>query len=160
MATSRKSRRKPQVGQITDPLPIPPSSILRLPSLLQPPQFQPFPFLLLFPLPLNVSLGRSALSSPYCPAKMATSRKSWRGPNTTGPHDFLSGERAVARTILTENVIVSRSDWSRGSNFGPGLAAKRFGSVSTPAFRTRLRPGVQNVGLSLSRGRNECWSWS
>jgi len=140
MATSRKSRRKPQVGQITDALPIPPSSILRLPSLLQPPpQFQPFPFLLLFPLPLNVSLGRSALSSPYCPAKTTTGRKSWRGPNTTGPHDFLSGER------------VPRAPYG-GCAYDPNRErySIEIGLVSRLEFRSRSRGQTFRLGLNAS----------
>jgi len=78
----------------TDPLHFPPPSFPCLPLLLQPSSFNPSISYSSFPLPLNFSyrrIGGSALSSQYCPAKMTTSRKSWRGPNTIRSHGVRSG---------------------------------------------------------------------
>ena len=63
--------------------PVPSSSTLIAPSL----QFQPFPFLLVVISPSTPPrrFGGTALSCPYCPAKLTDSRKSWRRPNTLGP---------------------------------------------------------------------------
>jgi len=55
------------------------------------------------PFPTSLSsppkrqFGQSAVRSPYCRAKMTTSRKSWRGPCTTGPHVLRSWRGRVPR---------------------------------------------------------------
>ena len=76
-----KNWRGPQARWITDPLPFHPPSLPRLPLLLHPSSFNHSLSCLFSP----ARFVRSALSSPYCPAKMTTSPRSWRGPNTLGP---------------------------------------------------------------------------
>jgi len=64
----------PQVGWITDPVPFPPPSLPHLPLFLHPCSFNHSLSCIFSP----ASFRGSALSSPYCPAKITTSGKSWR----------------------------------------------------------------------------------
>ena len=61
----------------------PPVSTVPFPTSLSSPPKRPF--------------GQSAVRSPYFRAKMTTSRKSWRGPCTTGPHVLQSWRGRVPR---------------------------------------------------------------
>jgi len=82
------------------PLPFPPPSFPRLPLLLHPCFTYSVPFSS-FLLPLKFSkevhAWGSTVSFPQCPAKMAASCESWRGPNTLGPHDLQCWRGRVPR---------------------------------------------------------------
>ena len=61
-----------------------------------PPTFHPLHSLLLFPSPRKFS-KEAVVCFPHCSEKMAARCKSWRGPNTPGPHDLgWLGSRVVS----------------------------------------------------------------